>query len=121
MIKEETRLYVPRFKVESHTPSLKEELASSGVTEIFDEYKSDFSRFGEAGIFWADDLMHKSSLVVDETGANQLPGVKDGEFKFSCVGSAVEFRVDRPFLCIFHCGESIVLAAKVMAPLQFEG
>ena len=59
-----------------------------------------------------------AALTVDESGANPVQGVRDGQFQFSHVGSsAVAFRVDRPFLCVFHHGESVAMVAKIVSPM----
>ena len=61
LIEEETRLYVPKFKAETASHALKQELLASGAKDMFDEMECDLSRLGEAGIFWTDDLLHKTS------------------------------------------------------------
>ena len=61
LIEEETRLYVPKFKAESSSHALREELVANGAKDMFDEMECDMSRLGEAGIFWTDNLLHKTS------------------------------------------------------------
>jgi len=113
LITEELRLFLPKFKVESANTSAKAELLDSGVTDVFSPAKADLTRLGESGLFWLEDIVLKSTFCMDESGAKPVQGVEDGNFAFTSVGSAVEFRLDRPFLFVFHRGDAIVQMGKV--------
>jgi serpin B len=117
LIHEDLRLFLPQFKVESSNCALKGDLQEAGIQGIFSDANADLSRLGESGIFWLEDVLCKSLFVADESGANPVQPVEDGKFKFTCVGPDVEFRVDRPFLLVCHCGDAIVQIGKVVAPL----
>jgi len=121
MKKEDVRLFLPRFKVRQSTSSLKTDLMDAGVVDIFSEAHSDMARLGETGVFWAEDVICKSALIVDESGARPVQGVEDGKFEFSSVGKALELRFDRPFLFAFSRGDAIALVGKVVAPLALDG
>merc|ERR1712216_147434 len=118
VIKEDVKLYLPRFKMQNASCLLKGELTRSGICDIFDELRADLSRFGETGRFWLGDVLHKSAFSMDETGAVPVDGVEDGCFEISCAASAQEFRLDRPFLFVVHYGECILQLGKVVAPLD---
>jgi len=121
LITEELRLFLPKFKVESANTSAKAELLDSGVTDVFSPAKADLTRLGESGLFWLEDIVLKSTFCMDESGAKPVQGVEDGNFAFTSVGSAVEFRLDRPFLFVFHRGDAIVQMGKVATPVPLEG
>lgn len=118
LVPEDVRLFLPRFKVEGSNCSLKSELLASGVADVFSEDDADFSRLGEAGVFWVEDVIGKSLFHADEDGAKPLDPAEGGLFSFSCVGSGTEFRLDRPFMFVCHRGDAITLVGKVTEPID---
>merc|ERR1712098_4967 len=119
-VTEDVKLFVPRFKVTSQPDHIKEDGCALGVTDAFSRGDADFSRLGESGSFWIDDLIHHSEFVMDEHGANPVAGVQDGKFEVTSHGPATEFRLDRPFLLVVHHGDTIIQIGAIAAPMAIE-
>merc|ERR1712167_281461 len=56
-IREDVRLFIPKFEAEASNCSLKADLLETGVIDIFEEAHADLSRLGEAGILWMEDVI----------------------------------------------------------------
>jgi len=120
-VSEEIKLYVPRFRVETTTTFLKNDLEGLGVTDIFSSTNSNMSRLGETGNFWLEDIVHKAAFTMNEEGAKPIAGVEDGHYELSCAAPVTGVRVDRPFLFVVHRDDLIILLGKIVAPMSFNG
>lgn len=119
-VKEDIKLYVPRFRVESTTSLLKHDLEKLGIADAFCSDKSDMSRLGEAGTFWVEDVLHSTAFVMAEDGASPIAGVEDGAFELACAASVTDIRIDRPFLFVVHMGEAMIFLGKIVAPMALD-
>ena len=68
------------------------------VTDIFDAYKADFSRMCAEGVY-ADDVIHRCALKVDEDGTEAAAVTSMGIMRMSMAPPAEYHLIfERPFM-----------------------
>lgn len=87
--KVEVEVKLPRFKMEK-TYSLEDTLKSIGMTDAFDDKKSDLSGLSPQKDMVLSRVVHKSFVEVDETGSEASSAAGESACK--------EFIADHPFL-----------------------
>jgi serpin B len=111
-------LYLPKFKYE-YSLSLSEALISMGMTDAFDAGAADFSGMDGARDLYIGDVLHKAFVAVDEAGTEAAAAtVVIMKLTSMMPESAVEFRVDRPFLFVIRDipTGAILFVGRVMNP-----
>jgi serpin B len=111
-------LYLPKFKYE-YSLSLTDALVKMGMTDAFDASKADFSGMDGARDLYIGDVLHKAFVAVDEAGTEAAAAtVVIMELTSMMPESAIEFRVDRPFLFVIRDipTGTILFVGRVMNP-----
>ena len=94
---------LPRFTV-TYGNELSEELASLGVTDVFDQDRADLTRMGTSdnGPLYASAVLHKTFIDVNEEGtsaaATTVVEVADGAAAQDESPEVKEVILDRPFV-----------------------
>ncbi len=94
---------LPRFTV-TYGNELSEELASLGVTDVFDQERADLTRMGTSdnGPLYASAVLHKTFIDVNEEGtsaaATTVVEVADGAAAQDESPEVKEVILDRPFV-----------------------
>ena len=94
---------LPRFTV-TYGNELSEELASLGVTDVFDQERADLTRMGTSdnGPLYASAVLHKTFIDVNEEGtsaaATTVVEVADGAATQDESPEVKEVILDRPFV-----------------------
>ena len=94
---------LPRFTV-TYGNELSEELASLGVTDVFDQERADLTRMGTSdnGPLYASAVLHKTFIDVNEEGtsaaATTVVEVADGAAAQDESPEVREVILDRPFV-----------------------
>jgi len=77
---------------------LKDHLVSLGISDIFDGFRADFSDMCAEAVY-ADDLIHKCTLKVDEDGTKAAAVSSMGIMRMSAAPPAKHHLIfDRPFM-----------------------
>lgn len=111
-------LYLPKFKYE-YSLSLADTLARMGMTDAFDPSKADFSGMDGARDLYIGDVLHKAFVAVDEAGTEAAAAtVVIMKLTAMLPESAIEFRVNRPFLFVIRDipTGTILFVGRVMNP-----
>lgn len=115
MRRAEINVSLPRFKIESSFPSMKQTLAALGLTDAFSE-QADFSGISTEPLF-ISDVVHKAFVEVNEKGteAAAATGVIVRATAFT---PPKVFRADHPFLFLIRENESgkILFMGRVSNP-----
>ncbi len=105
MTKAEVILQLPRFKVRSAIPSLREPLMKLGMTDAFDQLKVDLSDIaGVKGDLVVNDAVHQAMIEVDEKGT-EASAATVIDVVLTSLGPelpVVEMAVDHPFLFLLR-------------------
>lgn len=94
---------LPRFAV-TYGNELSEELASLGVTDVFDQERADLTRMGTSGNgpLYASAVLHKTFIDVNEEGtsaaATTVVEVGEGSSGPAAPPEVKEVILDRPFV-----------------------
>jgi serpin B len=113
-------LYLPKFKYE-YSLSLADALVNMGMTDAFDSSKADFSGMDGARDLFIGDVLHKAFVAVDEAGTEAAAAtVVIMKLTSMLPESAIEFRVDRPFLFVIRDipTGAILFVGRVMNPVN---
>jgi serine protease inhibitor len=118
MTKQNKEVFLPKFEFKFDN-SLKDDLASLGMTDAFDEMKANLSGISDAAKLVISEVMHKTYIKVDERGteAAAVTGIMVGT---TAIGPDNSFRVDHPFIFAIREKDTnaILFIGKVMNPKQ---
>ena len=105
MFEQESTVQVtlPRFKLESEF-DLVEPLKKLGMTDMFDEFKADFSGMtgGTKNRLFVSKIKQKAFIEVNEEGAEAAAATFAAVSVFKSVGGNPEFRCNRPFMFLIR-------------------
>lgn len=96
------QISLPRFAFESEF-ALPETLESMGITHAFTAYKADFSGITTNKVFFIGNLLHKTSINVDEEGTEAT--ATTGIIIIEVAGrrpADVSLTIDRPFIFVIR-------------------
>ncbi|XP_062985822.1 serpin B5 [Elgaria multicarinata webbii] len=112
MANTKVNVFLPKFKVEGEY-DFKPILENLGMTHMFDESASDFSKMSESKGVVLSQIIHKVFLEVVEEGADSrdVPGYRILQYKD-------EFKADHPFLFFFKHNKTrnIVFVGRFCSP-----
>lgn len=111
-------VYLPKFTYE-YSLSLVDTLVKMGMTDASDPNLADFSGMDGARDLFIGDIFHKAFVAVDEAGTEAAAAtVVIMELTSMMPESAIEFRVDRPFLFVIRDipTGTILFVGRVMNP-----
>jgi serine protease inhibitor len=118
MTEQKKEVFLPKFEFKFDN-SLKDELASLGMTDAFDDIKANLSGISDAAKLVISEVMHKTYIKVDERGteAAAVTGITIGT---TSIGPDISFRIDHPFVFAIRekDTQAILFIGKVMNPLQ---
>ncbi len=113
---------MPKFEFESHI-SLTSVLSAMGMPDAFSKEKADFSGITSNDALLIDQIIHKTSIAVDEEGTKAVAvttiSVEAVSPLFIKKGPT-EMIVDRPFIFLIRDIETgtIIFIGRVVNPLQ---
>jgi serpin B len=116
LTEQKKKVYLPKFEFKFDN-SLKDELAALGMTDAFDDTKSNLSGISDAAKLIISEVMHKTYIKVDERGteAAAVTGITIGVTSMPLDNS---FRADHPFVFAIREKDTkaILFIGKVMNP-----
>ena len=118
MKKTEVELYLPQFKIDWGTFSLKKVFIDLGMSDAFEPGKADFSGINGTGGLWLSDVFHKAFVEVNEEGT-EAAAATGGTIALSAHETII-FCADHPFIFIIkdnHSG-SILFMGRIMNPSE---
>lgn len=117
MTRREVNVFLPRFKIESTFPSMKNTLSELGLTDAFDAQRADFSGISDQPLFLSD-VVHKAFVEVNEQGTEAAAATGIIMRTTSLAPPPATFRADRPFIFVIRENESenILFIGRVVHP-----
>lgn len=117
MTRREVNVFLPRFKIESSFPSMKNTLKALGLTDAFDAERADFSGISEQPLF-ISDVVHKAFVEVNEEGTEAAAATGIIMRTTSIGPPPAVFRADRPFIFAIRENETgtILFLGRVVNP-----
>lgn len=113
---ESTRVYIPRFKINSDY-NLAQKLAAMGLNSLATDGKADFSGIGGApGMFKMTSAKQIAQIEVDEVGTEAIVITSAGAGFGGAPAKPLEFRADRPFLFVLRTNDIILFIGRVENP-----
>lgn len=113
-------LWMPPFKIEGDSVSLKAPLQQLGMTLPFDEARADFTRMESSGLLFVSDVVHKTFIAVDKEGteAAAATGVVVQARSARIEPEPLLVKVDRPFLYAIQDSKSgaVLFLGRVVKP-----
>jgi len=101
------KVFIPRFKVDSSCHSLVGDFGACGAPDLCQPGCG--ALVGLTDGLNVDQIIQRSVIEIDETGAEEL----QPDCLVSCAASCQDYRLDRPFLVVVHQHASILQFAKV--------
>ncbi|HZL10895.1 MAG TPA: serpin family protein [Prolixibacteraceae bacterium] len=118
LTEQKEKVFLPKFEFKFEQ-SLIDQLKALGMTDAFNDSKTDLSGISDATGLVVSEVMHKSYIKVDERGteAAAVTGITVG---LTSVGPDMSFRVDRPFVFVIREKDTnaILFVGKVMNPKE---
>lgn len=118
LTEQKKEVFLPKFEFK-FDDSLKDELASLGMTDAFNDAQANLSGISDAAKLVISEVMHKSYIKVDERGteAAAVTGITVGLTSMPVDNS---FRADHPFVFAIREKDTkaILFIGKVMDPKQ---
>lgn len=107
-------LYMPKFDVSS-SMDLIESIKTLGVSDVFDETKSDFSPIMPNERAYVSQINHSARVTVDEKGCTAAAFTVIGvDTEAEPMGEEIEFRLNRPFVFVITSDDSTPLFVGVV-------
>jgi serine protease inhibitor len=108
-------LRMPKLKLTYGTVKLKETLERMGMPDAFSRERADFSGIVPSRSLYLDNVYHKASFAVDESGTEASVSTA---VEHLVIDYSPEIHVDRPFIFLLRDTSGAVLfAGHVMNPL----
>ncbi|CAB1349649.1 unnamed protein product [Coregonus sp. 'balchen'] len=113
----EVQVGLPKFKLEESL-DLKDLLVSMGMTDAFDDSKSDFSGMSPSNDLVLSEVIHKAFVEVNEEGT-EAAGATAAIMMMRCAMRTPKFVADHPFLFFIRHNptQSILFYGRYCSPI----
>lgn len=121
--------YIPKFKFE-YELDLEKDLKSSGITNIFEKDKADFSKISDYSGIYIDEAIHKSNIEFTQDGIKAAASTVFGgagagdsfDYLFDVPVEKIDLTFDKPYVFFIRDTETgeIWFAGTVYEPLLWE-
>lgn len=121
--------YIPKFKFE-YELALEKDLKESGITNIFEKDKADFSKISDYSGIYIDEAIHKSNIEFTQDGIKAAASTVFGgagagdsfDYLFDVPVEKIDLTFDKPYVFFIRDTETgeIWFAGTVYEPLLWE-